>query len=192
MSVEIPSFMDALKMAEEKLSLSLGGECVITVHRGLSDELKRVVMEIDHMKFREELWYDGSEIDDRAGTRGFLLLLLSLDSRPVGFDYGYDDEEPGVFFSDSSATLIERKGVGSTLFAIEIIYCFWRGYTTSKLVTEERDEVGRPLREIWAKFGFTVSEENPRTGIEMTLSLTPEAVAKVYRRYIAAEGRAPQ
>ena len=186
MSVEIPSFMDALKMAEDKLSRSMGGECVITVHRSLDDELKRVIMEIDHQKFREELRYDGAEIDERINTGGFLLLLLRLDGRPVGFDYGYDDEE-GTFFSDSSATLIERKGVGSILTALELIYCFWRGYRTSKLVTEERDEQGRPLREIWGKFGFTVAEVDPGTGIEMRLTLTPEAVAKVYRRYIAAE-----
>lgn len=187
MSVEIPSFEDALKMAEAKLSRSMGGDCVITVHHGLDDELKRIIMEIDHEKFKEELQYDSDEIDTRAGSKGFLLLLLHLDGRPVGFDYGYEDDEEGAFFSDSSATLIERKGVGSILFALELIYCFWWGYRTSKLVTEERDEQGRPLREIWGKFGFTVAEINPRTGIEMRLTLTPEAVAKVYRRYIAAD-----
>lgn len=186
MSVEIPFFEDALTMAEDKLSRFMGGECIITVHRGLDDELKRVIMEIDHEKFREELQYDGAEIDERSSTRGFLLLLLKLDGRPVGFDYGYDDEEEGAFFSDSSATLIERKGVGSTLFALEIIHCYWRGYRTSKLATEEHDEQGRPLSEIWGKFGFTVSEKNPRTGIEMRLALTPEAVERVYRRYIAS------
>jgi hypothetical protein len=187
MSVEIPSFEDALRMAEAKLSRSMGGECVITVHNGLDDQLKRVVMEIDHEKFREELQYDSSEFDARAGTKGFLLLLLHLEGRPVGFDYGYEDDEEGAFFSDSSATLIERKGVGSTLTALEIIHCYWRGYRTSKLVTEEHDEQGRPLREIWGKFGYTVSEVNPRTGVEMRLTLTPEAVEGVYRRYIAAE-----
>ena len=187
MNVEIPSFEYALRMAEEKLSLSMDGECMITVHRRLDDELKRVIMAIDHEKFREELQYDSAEIVERSSTKGFLLLLLHLDGRPVGFDYGYDDDEEGAFFSDSSATLIERKGVGSTLFALEIIHCYWRGYRTSKLVTEERDEQGRPLREIWGKFGFTVSEVDCQTGIEMRLTLTPEAVDRVYRRYIAAE-----
>lgn len=187
MSVEIPSFEDALKMAEYKLTRSMGGKCDITVHHGLDDELKRVIMEIDHKKFRAELQYDDAEIDERSNTKGFLLLLLSLDGRPVGFDYGYDDEEPGAFFSDSSATLIERKGVGSTLFALEIIHCYWLGYRTSKLATEERDEHGRPLMEIWSKFGFTVADESPGTGIEMRLALTPEAVERVYRRYIASE-----
>lgn len=187
MSVDIPSFEDALKMAEAKLSRSMDGECVITVHHGLDDELKRIIMDIDHEKFREELQYDSDEIDSRAVSKGFLLLLLHLDGRPVGFDYGYDDDEEGAFFSDSSATLIERKGVGSTLFALELIHCYRRGYKTSKLVTEEYDEQGRPLREIWGKFGFTVAEVGPRSGIVMRLTLTPEAVAYVYRRYIAAE-----
>ena len=187
MSVEIPSFEDALKMAEAKLSHSMDGDCAITVHHDLDDELKRIIMNIDHEKFREELQYDSDEIDTRAGSKGFLLLLLHLDGRPVGFDYGYEDDEEGAFFSDSSATLIERKGVGSILFTLELIYCFWQGYRTSKLITEERDEQGRPLKEIWGKFGFTVAEVNPSTGIEMRLTLTPEAVAKVYRRYIAAE-----
>ncbi|HUV55116.1 MAG TPA: hypothetical protein VMW03_07925 [Candidatus Krumholzibacteriaceae bacterium] len=187
MSVEIPSFEDALKTAEAKLSRSMGGECVIAVHHGLDEELKRIIMAIDHEKFREGLQYDSAEIDTRADSKGFLLLLLHLDGRPVGFDYGYENEEEGAFFSDSSATLIERKGVGSTLFALELIDCYWRGYRTSKLVTEERDEQGRPLREIWGKFGFTTAASDPKTGIEMRLALTPDAVAKVYKRYIAAE-----
>ena len=71
--------------------------------------------------------------------------------------------------------------MGSTLFALEIIHCYWLGCKTSKLVTEERDEQGRPLREIWGKFGFTVSEKNPKTGIEMRPAITPEAVDRVYR-----------
>jgi hypothetical protein len=187
MSVEIPSFMDALKMAEAKLNRSMGGDCVITVHHELDEGLKDTIMAIDHEKFRRELQYDGAEIDARSSTKGFLLLLLHLDGRPVGFDYGYEDEEEAAFFSDSSATLIERKGVGSTLFALELIHCYWRGYRTSKLVTEERDEQGRPLREIWGKFGFTTAASDPKNGIEMRLKLSPEAVDRVYRRYIAAE-----
>jgi len=187
MSVEIPSFEDALKTAEAKLSRSMGGGCVITVHHCLDDELKRIIMDIDHEKFRQELRYDSEEIDERSSTKGFLLLLLHLDGKPVGFDYGYEDDEEGAFFSDSSATRIERKGVGSTLFALELIHCYWRGYRTSKLVTEEHDEQGRPLREIWGKFGFTVDEVSPATGIWMRLELTPTAMARVYHRYIETD-----
>ncbi|MBN2335734.1 hypothetical protein JXL21_09250 [Candidatus Bathyarchaeota archaeon] len=187
MSEGIPSFEEALNRAEDKMSRSLGGVCRITVHNSLDEELKRLVMAIDHEKFRRELWYDRDEIEKRVASKGFLLLLLHLEGKPVGFDYGYDDDEKGAFFSDSSASLIERRGVGSTLFALEIIYCYERGYRATKLTTEEYDEQGRPLMEIWGKFGFTRSDVDKANGIEMRLELTHDAVAKIYHRYIKRE-----
>jgi len=123
---------------------------------------------------------------ERATTKGFFCLMANLDGRPVAFDYGYDDEEEGTFFSDSSASLIEGKGLGTALFALEIIHDFERGYRFIKLVTEEVDEQGRALRGLWERFGFKAIHFDPVKGIEMSMALNPEAVAAIYDRYIGS------
>lgn len=186
MTADLPSFEEALRRAEGNLSRSLGGVVTISVHYKLDEELRQVIQAIDHEKFREELQYTREEIEERATTRGFLCLVAHLNGRPVAFDYGYNNEEEGVFFSDSSASLIERKGLGTTLFALEIIHDLEQGYRLIKLVTEEMDEQGRALRGLWERFGFKPVNFDPVKGIEMTLELTPEAVAGIYERYISS------
>jgi hypothetical protein len=181
----LPPFEEALKRAESNLSRSLGGCVTISVHYGLDDALINTIRAIDNEKFREELRYDESEIEERGATKGFLCLIAHLDGQPVAFDYGYDDEE-GVFFSDSSASLIERKGLGTTLFALEIIHDLERGYRVIKLVTEEMDDQGRALRGLWERFGFEPVSVDPLKGIEMSMTLTHEAVADIYQRYIGS------
>jgi hypothetical protein len=62
--------------------------------------------------------------------------LANLDGRAVAFDYGHEDEEEGTFYSDSTATLIEGKSVGSTLFALEMLHSYHQGYKRKKQSTE--------------------------------------------------------
>lgn len=185
-TINLPSFEEALRRAELNLSRSLGGRVTISVHYRLDDDLSELIRVIDHERFREELRYDQAEIEERGATRGFLCLVAYLDGQPVAFDYGYDDEEEGTFFSDSSASLIERKGLGTTLFALEIIHDLERGYKAIKLVTEELDEQGRALRGLWERFGFKQVSVDPVKGIEMRMTLTTEAVADIYERYIGS------
>jgi hypothetical protein len=180
----LPSFEEALKRAESNLSRSLDGHVRITVHYRLDNALRQTIQTIDHEKFREELQYSQDEIEERAATKGFLCIIAYLDNQPVAFDYGYGDEEEGAFFSDSSASLIERKGLGTTLFALEIIHDYEQGYRLIKLMTEEMDEQGRALSSLWGRFGFKPVSFDPVKGIEMHMALTPEAVADIYDRYI--------
>ena len=181
----IPSFPDLLKEAEKRLSRVLEGNCVISVRRELDENLKAVIQTIDHEKFRQELWYSRDELDTRTRRKGFLCLLASLDGRAVAFDYGYEDKEEDTFYSDSTATLIEGKRVGSTLFALEILHSYHQGYKRTRQSTEELDEKGRPLTQIWGRLGFEVVSSDPSGNVEMVLTYTPQCLRSLYENYIS-------
>ena len=176
--MQIPKLRDAVKNAETILSESLEGEVDIHGYLTASNELIRNIMLIDSMKFRQELQYDEQELKERASNRGFYCIMVYLDSVPVAFDYGYDDPEEGVFFSDSEATMIERKGIGRLLGILELLYLYENGYKAVKFTTEEMDQAGRPLREIWEKQGYRVAATYPDGGVDMILEITPDVVAE--------------
>jgi len=181
---EVPEFEKALLEAEEKLSISLEGICEITVHRDLDEKTMEMVRSIDNEKFREELRYSREELDERSISKGFFCIIAHLDGNPVGFDFGYQNEDENIFFSDDTATLIEGKGVGSVLFALEIIHSFHEGYKETKLSTEEMDDQGRPLMHIWGRMGFRVVAKESDGNIEMRLKLNPKIVQGIYEKYI--------
>ena len=185
MTQTIPSFPELLKEAERRLSRVLEGNCVISVHRDLDENLKAVIQAIDHEKFRQELRYSRDELDTRTRRKGFLCLLASLDGRAVAFDYGYEDEEEYTFYSDTTATLIEGKRVGSTLFALEILHSYHHGYKRTKQSTEELDEKGRPLTQIWGRLGFETVSIEPSGNVEMVLTYTPQRMRSLIERYVS-------
>lgn len=184
MTVAVPLFLDSVKEAENRLSRLLGGRCEISIHRELDAGLISAIESIDHEKFRRELWYDREELDERRGRRGFLCLIARLDGRAIAFDYGYEGDEEGVFFSDTTATLIEGKRIGSTLFALEIIHSYENSLEYTKLTTEEVDETGRPLTLIWSRLGFEKVSSDPSGNVEMALRHTPEGIRFLYDRYV--------
>jgi len=186
MSIELPSLQEALKKAEAKLCTSLGGSCKIVVYHKMRRDLLRIVEGIEDQRFRSELRYSEIELTNRSKKSGFTCFIVYLEKKPVAFVFGFDDPEEGVYFSDSAATLLERKGVGSILTAIETLYCYGSGYRSEKMITEEMDELGRRLREYWERFGFRITEIHPETGVEMRLDLTPEKVKLLYDSYIGA------
>jgi hypothetical protein len=181
----VPLFDIILRSAEARLSRALGGACAVEVSHSLNKARKDIIIDIDHQRFRKELRYTRKELEQHGRRKGFTCFLVSLDGDPVAYDYGYDDKEPGTFFSDSAASIIERKGVGSTISALEALYCYARGYKRVKLTTEERDEVGRALRMFWERFGFTVVSVDKDDNIVMTMELTLETVAGLHDKYIA-------
>ena len=185
MELVIPPFAECLAKAETRLSQRLQGKCFITVHRELSEELLTTIETIDHQKFRQELWYSRAELEHKKKLPGFLCLTARLNEEVIAFDYGYDDEEEkDTFYSDNTATLIEGKGLGTTLFALEIIHSYHDGYKFTKLSTEEVDEKGRQLQRIWARLGFETVSEDPVKGIEMKLTLSPSNITTLYTRHI--------
>lgn len=184
MSLEVPTLRDAFVKAEAKLSSVLGGECRITVHHDFPKGLAQVVEEIENRKFRSELQYTFNELVERSKRPGFTCILFTLDGEPFAFDLGYSDVEEGAYFGDSAATLIERKGVGAVLTALDALYCWDAGYKSVKMITEEEDQTGHRLREYWERFGFRVTGVDSKVGVEMRLDLTPANVKALCDKYI--------
>jgi hypothetical protein len=182
---EVPLFDIVLRSAEARLSRALGGACTVEVSHSLNKARTDTILGIDHERFRAELRYTRKELEKHGRRKGFTCFLVALDGDHVAYDYGYDDKEQGTFYSDSAATIIERKGVGSTISALEAVYCYARGYKRVKLCTEERDEVGRALRMFWERFGFKVVSVDKDDNIAMIMELTPDTVAGLHDRYIA-------
>lgn len=181
--IEIPEYKTLKKMAEEKLSKRLNGESRVKLVKGYDEDTLKIIRDIDHRKFRDELQYSGDEIGERMRKQGFLCFLIYLDGEPIAFEYGYDVAD-GVYFSDSQATLIEGKGVGTTQFALEILYLYQRGYKRVQLTTEELDEQGRALRNFWERMGFEKIGENEDCNVEMEMTLNQETAQYLYQRYI--------
>lgn len=169
---------EALKRSEDILSESLNGIVQIKCHKKLSKELVTEIRSIDSKKFREELQYDELDLSTRASLPGFYCLLVYLNDELIAFNYGYEYTEDSVFFSDSAATLIERKGIARLLSLLELLYVFESGYKKIKFTTEETDELGRPLREIWEKQGYKTEKIYPDGNIDMVLKVNPSIVAE--------------
>ena len=179
----VPDYNTLKKMAEDKLSLRLDGESRVKLVKGYDIDTLRIIQDIDNRKFRKELQYTGKEIEERMRKQGFLCFLIYLDDEQIAFEYGYDVAD-GVYFSDSQATLIEGKGVGSTQFALEILYLYHKGYQGVRLTTEELDEQGRALRSFWERMGFVKIRESDEGNVEMELELKPETAQYLYGRFI--------
>ncbi len=92
-----------------------------------------------------------------------------------------------MFFSDSQASLVEGRGIGSTLFALEIILQYLDGYQKVMLYTEEVDGQGRRLREFWERLGFKKTSEEGGN-ITMEVVLREDLVGELYYRFVAQRG----
>jgi hypothetical protein len=184
MDVRALSFSDYISKAETRLSDALGGDCSIAVYHEMNRDILRIIAEIEDERFRSELRYSERELTIRSKKRGFTCFIVYLDQRPVAFVFGFDDPKKGAYFSDSAATLIERRGVGSILTALETLYCLEKGYISEKMITEDLDESGRRLTEYWARFGFYVTGRDPKTGVAMRLEITPEVVKRLLDKYL--------
>ena len=184
MSARAPTFKECLGKAEAKLSVALGGPSRVATYHEINKDLLRIISEIEDERFRSELRYSERELTARSKKKGFTCFIVYLGERPIAFVFGFDDPEAGAYFSDSAATLIERKGVGSILTAIEMSYCLENGYKSEKMITEDLDESGRRLVEYWGRFGFYVTNRDPKVGVEMRLELTPEVVKGICDKYL--------
>ena len=184
MKFEAPLLEETLRKAEHKLSNALGGACSIIVYHEFTDDILEIIEEIDTQRFKNELRYDREELSERSREPGFTCLMVYLDGEAVAFDFGFNDQEESSYFSDTAATLIERKGIGSILTALEALYYYGEGYHSVKMITEEEDQSGRCLKEYWERFGFRVTDVDPSVGVEMRLDLTPEGVRNLCQKYI--------
>jgi len=184
MDVRALSFTMYLSKAEARLSSALGGSCRIAVLHEMNKDLLKIISQIEDERFRSELRYSERELTIRSKKKGFTCFIVYLDERPIAFVFGFDDSEKGAYFSDSAATLLERKGVGSILTALETLYCLENGYLSEKMITEDLDESGRRLVEYWARFGFYVTGRDQKIGVEMRLEITPDVVKGLCDKYL--------
>src|SRR5512138_2532355 len=184
MDSRAPVLSEYVRRAEAKLGSALGDKCRIAVYHEINKDLLKIIGEIEDERFRSELRYSERELTNRSKKKGFTCFIVYRDERPIAFVFGFDDPEQGAYFSDSAATLIERKGIGSILTALETLYCIENGYKSEKMITEDLDESGRRLVDYWGRFGFIVTNRNPKIGVEMRLELSPEVVKGLLDKYL--------
>ena len=179
--MQVPSLTELLRKTEDILGEKLQGKVSIEVHTHNNEKLLTELVMIDTAKFREELRYNKEELQQKLGKPGAFCLMVYLNGEPIAFDYGYNDSEK-VYFSDSSATLIERMGIGKMLGVLELTYLYEKGYDSLLFITEEMDEMGRPLRQIWENQGYKTVSIAPDGGVDMMLEITPEVVQERVRK----------
>lgn len=184
MDAKAPTFDECLAKAEAKLSGALSGVSRVAIYHEMNKDLLKIIAEIEDERFRSELRYSERELTNRSKKKGFTCFIVYLDERPIAFVFGFDDPEKHAYFSDSAATLIERKGIGSILTTLETCYCLEKEYASEKMITEDLDESGRRLVDYWARFGFYVTRRDPKIGVEMRMELTPEVVKLLCDKYL--------
>jgi len=95
--------------------------------------------------------------------------------------HGYSDRDEGLtFFLDSIATIIENRGIGSTLVSLALLHSLEKGYRLVTLWTEEKDDKDRLLRRFYEKLGFNFIEDNPTKGVVMSEKLDHESVLRLF------------
>jgi GNAT superfamily N-acetyltransferase len=185
----LPLIEDALRRAEERLTEKLGETVTIGFRMCLDQKIIEQITEIDHEKFRSELWYSSEELLEKSLKKDFICLIAHINCDPVAFLYGYDDEfDPQWFFLDEIATHVEGKGIGKVLIVLLLVYCFELGYTIVTLYTEDRDEKGRRLRDFYEHLGFTYMSTDLEVGIIMKYKIDEQELAKLYNRVMYSEG----
>ena len=181
----VPSFEDALKSAEVRLTKSLGQSCRLLIKRNLDEESIRNIQRIESEAFREELRYDVEELVSRSREKDFLLFLLLCGDQPIAFLHGYNDPtEESAFFLDTVATVLEGRGVGSILVALTLLYSFEAGYRAITLRTEEQDEKGRRLVRFYENLGFEVFPCDPAEGVAMRRRLDSQGIKTIFERVL--------
>ena len=188
MSEEPPFFEEASKQVEEKLSKLLDEPVKVTVHVSLDRQQIDDIIRIESDMFRDELRYNLWELMEREGRPGFALIMVRQAREPVAFFFGYEDSElPCGYYGDTLASVIEGKGVGSSLFALVHIYCYENGYNHFTCHTEEVDEKGRKLRDWYIAMGMNYISTIPEHGDLMRVKLTPDHANWMYHRHILGE-----
>ncbi len=189
MEPSLPVLEDAISRAEERLNEKLGEEVKINFRTYIDEKLIKKLTEIDHEKFRNELWYSNGELLEKSLKKDFICLIADVNDGPTAFLYGYDDEfDPHWFFLDEIATRIEGRGIGKVLIVLLLVHCFELNYTFVTLYTEDQDEKGRRLRMFYEHLGFTYMSTDPEVGVIMKYKIDEQELLKLYNRVMYSEG----
>lgn len=189
MSSTIPHLEDAIKCGEERLTERLGEPVTIKFRSYLDETSIRKLTEIDHEKFRADLWYSSEDLLEKSLKKDFICLIIHANNEPVAFLYGYDDEfDPLWFFLDEIATKIEGQGIGKVLIVLLLVYCFELDYNFVTLYTEDQDETGRHLKDFYEHLGFAYMGTDPEVGVIMNYQINEQTLTKLYNRVMYVEG----
>ncbi len=185
----LPLIEDALRRAEKRLTEKIGEAVTIGFRTFLDQGTIEKITEIDHEKFRSELWYSRDELIEKSKKKDFICLIAHIKGNPVAFLYGYDDEfDSHWFFLDEVATRIEGKGIGKVLILLLLVYCYELGYSFVTLYTEEHDEKGRKLRGFYEHIGFSYMGTDPKVGDMMKYKIDEQELTKLYDRVMYSKG----
>lgn len=185
----VPFLDDALSVAEKKLNGILSKDCRVELHFQMGGELIQAVQRIDHEKFSPELQYSLEELRLRGMKEGFVLFLITCGGEATAFLYGYSDtKKMSTFFIDSVATLVEERGIGSILVTIALMYCYYVGYKSVELYTDNIDDEERCLVNFYEDLGFQVMGNNKDMGVFMHCDLEPSRIRYFCEKYIGNEG----
>jgi GNAT superfamily N-acetyltransferase len=186
LTYQVLSYKRVIDSAEEALTESLGQACRIVVKRKLDGESIHIIERIESKAFRTDLRYTAEEIASRGRTSDFFLLFVMRSYTPIAFLYGYrDPSDRSIFYLDTVATLVEGRGVGSTLIALALLHSLESGYDRATLRTEEQDEKGRRLRGFYQNLGFEVYPCDPSEGVGMRIRLDLRGVLTLFERAIS-------
>jgi GNAT superfamily N-acetyltransferase len=161
---------ESLMWAEAYLSERLGKPVEVRAYTALDEAELGVFESVDHLAFKEELWYSREEIASKSWLRGFIAFTVHVEGELAGMLYGYE-LDPSTFFLDEVVSLREGRGVGGSLVKLLIQHCRERSYSEIRLYTEEVDEKGRKLRHFYEGLGFRLCGSAPEKGIEMCISM---------------------
>lgn len=167
-------FNEVLKNAEVNLFKRIGLKFKVVMKTSLSQELISDLMEIENKAFKSELKYSREEFLERAKKRNFLLLAVYTSGKPIGFALGYKDDNES-FYLDTLATLVESKGIGTTLFRLMSIFCFKKGFRHITIRTESDSNERSPIR-FFEKMGFYRVPCDPSEGVAMKRDLNGHTI----------------
>lgn len=179
MSYKLQCLDDRVKIAESILGSKLGVDIKIEFYKFLDSELVESLVEIDHEKFRPELWYSQEDFLSRMNYNNFICIVAYISETPIAFIFGYDDE-PTTYYIDEVASRIEGKGLGSALIILFLLYCIKFGYRFVSLYTEEQDEKNRKLRGFYEHLGFNYVHTDPKLGDLMRFELSENTLSRMY------------
>ena len=77
MQSSLPLIEDAIRRGEERLTEKLGEPVTINFRTYIDDKLIEKITEIDHEKFRSELWYSRDELLEKSKKKDFLITPIS-------------------------------------------------------------------------------------------------------------------
>lgn len=124
---------------------------------------------IERADFREDLRYTKEELQTRFqySKRLFFFVIKGRDPIAVLLGYREPNSDSNLFYLDTIATIIAKKGIGASIMKYLINWTKMNGFTGIKLDTELSTERGILLKTYYEKFGFKVINEDEKGDITM-------------------------